>query len=57
MAASKTFLVQLNTGDPIEVQAERADQATDNSRVTFYKGEEAVASFINVQAWYEKTTT
>lgn len=58
MAATlKTFIVERSTGsgvEKIEVQAERAEQDTGSSRITFFTGTDAVASFINVQGWYQK---
>jgi hypothetical protein len=52
--AAKTFIVERGPQDKVEVQAERGEQDTGSSRVTFYNGEEAVGSFINIQAWYPK---
>jgi hypothetical protein len=55
--ATKTFLVERLIGsslEKIEVQATKGEQETGTSRVTFYNGDEAVGSFINIQAWYEK---
>lgn len=57
MAASKTFIVERGPDDKIEVKAEKAVQADDSSRITFYDGDNAVASFINIQGWYEKPAT
>lgn len=49
-----TFTVE-RTADapPINVEADRAEQEPNSTRVTFYKGDKAVGSFINVQAWYQ----
>lgn len=52
--AAKTFIVERSAGDTVEVTAERGEQNSNDSRVTFYNGDETVASFINVQAWFEK---
>lgn len=63
--AGKTFVVERQDAagrpDKIEVKADRAEvEGGGSSRVTFYNGEgdksTAVASFINVQGWYEKGT-
>lgn len=58
-ATKKTFIVERanpNGGvDEIEVKADRAEQDADSTRVTFYDGDDAVASFINIQGWYPTT--
>lgn len=55
--APKTFIVERSAGDKVEIKAERAEQDAASTRVTFYTGETAVGSFINVQSWYEKAGT
>ena len=60
--AAKTFIVERNNAGgetgTVEIKAERGEQEAGSTRVTFYNGSgdkaEAVASFINIQAWYEK---
>lgn len=55
--ASKTFVVERNNGsavEKVEVQAERGEQETGSTRVTFFSGTDSVASFINISAWYVK---
>lgn len=55
--AAKTFIVERSSGNGIEkleIKAERGEQEQGSSRVTFYSGENAIASFINIQGWYEK---
>ena len=56
--AAKTFIVSRNDAqgklEEIEIKAERAEQQ-EGTRVTFFNGDEPVASFINIQGWYEKT--
>lgn len=58
--AAKTFVVQQTGADgkqvEIEVKAERAEtEGNGSTRVTFFNGDEPVASFINLQGWYEKS--
>ena len=54
MAATKrNFVVVQSDGTKVNINAERAEQDKASSRVTFYNGEESVASFINIQSWYE----
>ena len=57
--ALKTFVVERGGADKVEVKAERAEQDTASTRVTFYNGtgdaRTEVGSFINVQGWYEKS--
>lgn len=53
-ATQTTFVVERAVGDKIEISAERAVQDNGSTRVTFYNGEDAVGSFINIQAWYPK---
>jgi hypothetical protein len=52
-SATKTFVIT-DGGKEIELVAERAEQSTIDSRVTFYIGEEAVGSFLNISNWYTK---
>lgn len=57
--AAKTFVIQQTGTDgkvqDIEVSAERAEtEGAGSTRVTFYTGEEPVASFINLIGWYVK---
>lgn len=60
--ALKTFIVSRNnpeTGkfEEIEVKAERAEtEGSGSTRVTFFTGEDPVASFINLSGWYLKPT-
>lgn len=62
MPAKKTFVVERNNPEngkleQFEVQAERAEtEGGGSSRVTFYNGDEPVASFINTQGWHEKSS-
>ncbi len=54
-STSKTFIVERGE-EKLEVEADRGVQEEAGTRVTFYKGEDAVASFINIQGWYPKTS-
>jgi hypothetical protein len=55
---AKRFVVERSAGDKVELDADSAVQSKNDTRVTFYLGgvdeDDAVGSFINVQAWYVK---
>jgi len=57
--AAKTWIVERQSPsgqvEKTEVKAERAEaEGGGSTRVTFYNGDQPVASFINTQGWYEK---
>lgn len=54
--AEKTYIVTPLDGEPVEVKADRGEQDSNSTRVTFYKGDETVASFINIRSWHEKAS-
>lgn len=53
--ALKTFVVERDANRTIEIKAERAEQDAASSRVTFFIGDNAVGSFINIQGYYIKS--
>lgn len=50
------FIIERNDKADLEIEAERAEKATDgSSRVTFYDADDKpVGEFINVQGWHQK---
>lgn len=49
----KTYVVVRSDGSQIEVEADRVE-VPDTSRVSFFEGDQVVASFVGYSAFYPK---